>query len=122
MMQRAGVNHVQIRSVPDLMHPELLNQPENIYLWFSDFGPSSDLFFSSDLNRRLYTEMYLERNLNVLLWFVESSRRHDIKAMLYLCEPQFVPERFPQRHPTVCGPKVDNATCSTRPLYPLNQG
>ena len=118
-LQRAGVGHVQVNHLPDLMHPEQLNQPDNVYLWFANFGPPLDLFFSSDLNRGLYPEMYLERNRKVLARFAESARRHGMKPMLYLCEPRFVPERFFQRHPTLRGPRVDNPTCSTRPLYAL---
>ncbi len=115
----AGVNHVQVNHLPDLMHPELLNQPENVYLWFANFGPSLDMFFSSQLNRGLYPEMYLERNRNLLLRFAAAARRHGIKPMLYLCEPRFVPERFFARNPTLRGPRVDNPTCSTQPLFAL---
>jgi hypothetical protein len=118
-LSRAGVTHVQVNHLPDPMHPELLSQPENVYLWFANFGPPLDLFFSSDLNRGLYPEMYLERNRKVLLRFAQSARRHGLKPLLYLCEPRFVPERFFQRHPTLRGPRVDNPTCSTQPLYAL---
>jgi hypothetical protein len=115
----AGVRHVQVNHLPDLMHPEQLSQPGNVYLWFANFGPPLDLFFSSNLNRGLYPEMYLERNRRTLLRFVESARRHGIQPMLYLCEPRFVPERFFERHPTLRGPRVDNPTCSTKPLFAL---
>ena len=115
----AGVTNVQVNHLPDLMHPELLNQPANVYLWFANFGPPLDLFFSSGLNRGLYPEMYLERNRNVLLRFANSARKHGIKPLLYLCEPRFVPERFFDKHPTLRGPRVDNPTCSSSPLYAL---
>ena len=118
-LQGAGVTNVQVNHLPDLMHPELLNQPDNVYLWFANFGPPLDLFVSSDLNRGLYPEMYLERNRNVLLRFADSARRHGIKPLLYLCEPRFVPERFFQKHPTLRGPRVDNPVCSKSPLYAL---
>ena len=118
-MANAGVTHVQVNHLPDLMHPELLNQPDNVYLWFANFGPPLDLFFSSALNRGLYPEMYLERNRNVLLRFAGAARRHGLKPLLYLCEPRFVPERFFQKHPTLRGPRVDNPTCSRSPLYAL---
>ncbi len=115
----AGVTNVQVNHLPDLMHPELLNQPDNVYLWFANFGPPLDLFFSSELNRGLYPELYLERNRNVLLRFANSARKHGIKPLLYLCEPRFVPERFFDKHPTLRGPRVDNPTCSSSPLYAL---
>lgn len=115
----AGVTHVQVNHLPDLMHPEQLSQPENVYLWFANFGPPLDLFVSSGLNRGLYPEMYLERNRRVLLRFAEAARRHGLKPLLYLCEPRFVPERFFLKHPALRGPRVDNPTCSTRPLYAL---
>lgn len=118
-MDGAGVTNVQINHLPDLMHPELLNQPDNVYLWFANFGPPLDLFFSSELNRGLYPEMYLERNRTVLLRFAAAARRHGLKPLIYLCEPRFVPERFFQKHPTLRGPRVDNPTCSSRPLYAL---
>ena len=118
-MAGAGVTNVQVNHLPDLMHPELLNQPGNVYLWFANFGPPLDLFFSSTLNRGLYPEMYLERNRKVLLRFADSARRHGLKPLVYLCEPRFVPERFFEKHPTLRGPRVDNPTCSTKPLYAL---
>jgi hypothetical protein len=115
----AGVTHIQINHLPDLMHPELLSQPDNVYLWFANFGPPLDLFVSSDLNAGLYPELYLERNRKVLLRFAECARRNGLKPLLYLCEPRFVPERFFQKHPTLRGPRVDNPTCSKTPLYAL---
>ncbi len=115
----AGVTHVQVNHLPDLMHPETLSQPDNFYLSFANFGPPLDLFVASTLNRGLYPELYLERNRRCLLRFTEGARRHGITPMIYLCEPRFVPERLFQRHPTLRGPRVDNPTCSTRPLYAL---
>ncbi len=118
-LANAGVTHVQINHLPDLMHPEQLNQPDNVYLWFANFGPPLDLFASSTLNRGLYPEMYLERNRRSLVRFSQSAVRHGLKPMLYLCEPRFVPERFFLRHPTLRGPRVDNPNVSKTPLYAL---
>ena len=118
-MADAGVTHVQVNHLPDLMHPEQLNQPDNVYLWFANFGPPLDLFVSSTLNSGLYPEMYLERNRKVLLRFAAAARRHGIKPLLYLCEPRFVPERFFVSHPTLRGPRVDNPTVSRQPLFAL---
>lgn len=115
----AGVTHVQINYLPDSLHPEQLNQPDNVYLWFASFGAPLDLFVSSSLNRGLYPEMYLERNRHILLRFAAAARRHGLKPLLYLCEPRFVPERFFQKHPTLRGPRVDNPVCSKTPLYAL---
>ena len=118
-LAEAGVTHVQINHLQDLMHPELLNQPENVYLWFANYGPSLDMFVSSKLNAGLYPEMYLERNRVTLLRFAAASRRHGIAPLLNLCEPRFVPERFFRRHPTLRGARVDNPVASTTPLYAL---
>lgn len=114
-----GATHVQVNHLPDLMHPEQLSQPDNIYLAFANFGPPLDLYVDSDLNRGIWPEMYLERNRKVLLDFAEAARRHGIKPVMYLCEPRFVPERLFDRHPTLRGPRVDNPTISCRPLYAL---
>jgi hypothetical protein len=118
-MAQAGITHVQVNHLPDLMHPETISQPDNFYLSFANFGPPLDLFVASALNRGLYPELYLERNRRCLLRFAAAARQHGITPMLYLCEPRFVPERFFQKHPTLRGPRVDNPTCSTRPLYAL---
>jgi len=118
-MAGAGVTHVQVNHLPDLMHPEQLNQPDNVYLWFANFGPPLDIYVSSRLNFGLWPEMYLERNRKTLLRFAQAARSHGIKPLLYLCEPRFVPERFFQKHPTLRGPRVDNPVCSTTPLYAL---
>jgi hypothetical protein len=118
-LAEAGVTHVQVNHLPDLLHPESLNQPDNFYLSFANFGPPLDLFVASSLNRGLYPELYLDRNRRILVRFAEGARRHGLQPLLYLCEPRFVPERFFQRHPTLRGPRVDNPTCSTRPLYAL---
>jgi len=115
----AGITHVQINHLPDLMHPELLAQPENVYLWFANYGPPLDLYVSSEYNYGLWPEMYLERNQASLKRFAASARKHGIKPILYLCEPRFVPERFFKKNPTLRGPRVDNPTCSTTPLFAL---
>jgi len=118
-LKDARVTDVAINHLPDLMHPELLSQPENVYLWFANYGPPLDLFVSSTLNRGLYPETYLARNRRSLLMFAEAAREAGIRPMLYLCEPRFVPERFFLRHPTLRGPRVDNPVCSVRPLFAL---
>ncbi|HEY3416937.1 MAG TPA: hypothetical protein VGM23_08655, partial [Armatimonadota bacterium] len=118
-LARAGMTHVQINHLPDLMHPEHLSQPDNFYMSFANFGPALDLFVSSSLNRGLYPELYLDRNRRGLQLFAAGAKRHGLQPLLYLCEPRFVPERFFQRHPTLRGPRVDNPVCSSRPLYAL---
>jgi len=118
-MAETSVTHVQVNHLPDLMHPEHLHQPSNVYLWFANFGPPLDVFVSSKLNYGLWPELYLERNRRTLLRFADAAKRHGIKPVLYLCEPRFVPERFFDKHPTLRGPRVDNPTCSTAPLYSL---
>ncbi len=114
-----GVTHVQINHLPDLMHPELLNQPDNVYLWFANFGPTLDMYFSSDLNRGLYPETYLDRNRQTLLRFAKIARAEGLKPVLYFSEPRFVPERFYDRHPMLRGARVDNPRISRQPLYSL---
>lgn len=118
-LAEAGVTHVQINHLPDLMHPEQLAQPGNVYLAFANFGPPLDLYVSSQYNHGLWPEMYLDRNLACLKRFAAAARKHGIKPILYLCEPRFVPERFFQKNPTLRGPRVDNPTCSTTPLFAL---
>jgi len=115
----AGFTHVQINHVPDMIHPEAISNPNNIYLWFASLGPALDLFVSSDLSFGIYPEVYLERNRQVLLCCAEAARRNGLKPVLYLCEPKFVPERFFARHPQLRGARVDNPTCSKTPLYAL---
>ena len=115
----AGVTHVQINHLPDAMHPEQLAQPDNVYLWYANWGPPLDLFVSSKLNCGLWPEMYLERNRRTLLRFANAARRHGMKPLLYLCEPRFVPERFFAKFPRLRGPRVDNPSFSRTPLYAL---
>ena len=118
-LAEAGVTHVQINHLPDMMHPEQLAQPDNVYLAFANFGPPLDLYVSSRINYGLWPEMYLDRNQACLKRFAAAARKHGIKPILYLCEPRFVPERFFQKNPTLRGPRVDNPTCSTTPLFAL---
>ena len=118
-LAEAGVTHVQVNHLPDLMHPEQINQPDNVYLWFANFAPPLYLYVNSQLSAGLYPEMLLERNRRTLLRFCTAARQHGIKPLLYLCEPRFMPERFFQKHPTLRGPRVDNPTCSTTPLFAL---
>lgn len=118
-LAEAGVTHVQINHLPDLMHPEQLAQPGNVYLAFANFGPPLDLYVSSQYNHGLWPEMYLDRNQSCLKRFAAAARKHGIKPILYLCEPRFAPERFFQKNPTLRGPRVDNPTCSTTPLFAL---
>lgn len=115
----AGFTHAQINHLPDLIHPEAISNPDNIYLWFANLGPGLDLFVSSDLSYGIYPEIYLERNRQVLLRCAAAARKHGLRPTLYLCEPRFVPERFFARHPQLRGPRVDNPTCSKTPLFAL---
>jgi hypothetical protein len=118
-MAATGVTHVQVNHLQDLMHPEALSQPDNVYLWFANFGAPLDLFVNSDLNQGLYPLLYLDRNKRCLMKFVAAARRYGILPILYLCEPRFVPERFFARHPTLRGARVDNPIASRTPLYAL---
>ena len=61
-LAEAGVTHVQVNHLPDLMHPEQINQPDNVYLWFANFAPPLYLYVNSQLSAGLYPEMLLERN------------------------------------------------------------
>lgn len=115
----AGATHVQINHVEDLMHPEALGQPDNVYLWFANFGAALDMFVTSDLNEGLYPRLYLDRNVRCLKRFAAAALRHQLKPILYLCEPRFVPERFFQRHPNLRGARVDNPVASRVPLFAL---
>lgn len=116
-LKASGVTRAAVNHLPDIMHPELLSHPENMYLWFANFGPSLDQFVSSELNAGLYPETFLERNRRTLLKFAAAYRAEGITPMLYLCEPRFVPERFFARHPTLRGSRVDNPVVSDVPLY-----
>ena len=63
------MTHVQVNILPNPYHQLLIEQPQNYYAWFADYGPSLDQFVSSDLNRGLYLDAHLSRNRNYLCEF-----------------------------------------------------
>ena len=109
--------HVIVNILPDAFHPVLLEQPDNPYIRFATWGPSLDQFVSSRLIRDIYPEPLLSRNRKALENLVGIVRSHDLKPMLLMGEPRFLPERFFDKHPHVRGPRVDNTNASLVPLY-----
>ncbi|MHC4872056.1 MAG: hypothetical protein ACYTFY_09440 [Planctomycetota bacterium] len=114
-----GITHIQVNHLPDNIHPAMYEYPDNFYLTFTTFGPSLDMFVDSELNCGIYPPFFLERNVEMLKKFTESALAHNLKPILYLCEPRFVPESLFRRHPQIRGARVDNPSFSTHPLYTL---
>ena len=117
--RRAGLTHVQVNFLPDPYHQVLIEQPDNYYAWFFDYGASLDQFVSSDVNRGLYLEAHLSRNRAYLRGMVGVVIEYGLKPVLMLCEPRFVPERFFALHPELRGARVDNPFFSDTPWYAL---
>ena len=108
-----GATAVIVNRLPDNFHPGLIEDPTNLYPKFFNWGPSLDMFFSTDLNREVWPEELLTRNRKALLRTCEIARKHGLKPTLLLGEPRYQPERFFQKNPHLRGPRVDNPNTSS---------
>jgi len=118
--KKFGATHVVVNNIlPDPYPVQLLENPENHYLWLTLWGPSLDKFVSSKLNYGLYPEIWLSKNRQALLQIVKIVVARGMKPILRCGEPRFVPERFFKKYPHLRGPRVDNPAASTFPLYSL---
>ena len=101
--EKFGATSVIVNRLPDNFHPGLIEDPTNLYPKFFNWGPSLDMFFSTDLNRDVWPEELLTRNRKALLRTCEIARKYGLKPMLLLGEPRYQPERFFQKNPHLRG-------------------
>ena len=116
-LKRRGVTHVMVNqglvSIPRAM------EPENPYFAFSSYGFALDQFVSSSYNEGIYYEGLLAENRRLLLHNAALARKYGFRCAIRCVEPTFMMERFFQRHPAMRGPRVDNPSCSTMPVFAL---
>lgn len=115
--RRVGATHIMVNkalvSIPWAM------DPENSYLRFSTFGHTLDKFVSSTWNAGIYHEPLLEKNRELLLEQAKLARKYGFRCAIRCVEMTLMPESFFRRHPALRGPRVDNPSCSTSPMYAL---
>ena len=112
-----GATTVIVNLLPDAFHPGLIDDPANECVTFFDWGPSLDMYFSTELNRDIWPAELLARNRKALLTICRVVREHGMKPMLLIGEPRYQPERFFQKNPHLRGPRVDNPGVSTVAYY-----
>lgn len=116
-LKRRGVTHVTINKA--LVSIPMAMQPDNAYLSFAGWGPSLDKFVTSSYNEGLYYDALLAENRKLLLYNAALARRHGFRCSLFCVEPTFMMESFYKRHPALRGPRSDNPSCSTGPVFSL---
>jgi hypothetical protein len=115
--EKFGATSVIVNVLPDPYHPAIFEDPTHTYVNFATWGPSLDMYVSTDLNRDVYPEAYLARNRATMQRNIEIAERHGMKPVVLMGEPRFQPERFYRRHPHLRGPRVDHPGASLVPLY-----
>ncbi len=115
--EKFGATSVIVNVLPDPYHPAIFEDPTNTYVNFAVWGPSLDMYVSTDLNQDVYPEAYLAKNRAVMRKNIEVAARYGMKPAVLMGEPRFQPERFYQRHPHLRGPRVDHPAASLVPLY-----
>ncbi len=116
-LKRRGVTHVTINQ--SLVSIPMAMEPDNAYLSFAGWGPALDKFVTSTYNAGLYYEGLLAENRRLLLYNADLARKHGFRCSLFCVEPTFVMESFFKRHPALRGPRADNPSCSTAPVFTL---
>jgi len=116
-LKRRGVTHVMVNQglvcIPRAM------EPENPYFEFCSYGYSLDKFVTSSYNEGIFFEGLLAENRRLLLHNAALARKYGFRCAIRCVEPTFMMERFYQRHPALRGPRVDNPSCSTMPVFAL---
>lgn len=116
-LQRQAATHVLINDLP--LSPLQIMDPENSYLRFTTYGHSLDKFFSTPLIQGIYHPSLLEANRKLLLWNASLAKRYGFRCYIRCTEMTLLPESFFKRHPALRGPRVDNPTASTTPMFSL---
>lgn len=116
-LRRSAATHVLINDLP-LAALQVMD-PENSYLRFTTYGQSLDKFFATPLIQGIYHPTLLDANRKLLLWNARLARRFGLRCYIRCTEMTLLPESFFKRHPALRGPRVDNPTASTTPMFSL---
>jgi len=84
---------------------------------FYTYCPALDQFVSSEINKGLYPEEHLAKNLEYLKTNAALAREYGLVPGLLCFEPRSVPEEFFDRYPMLRGARVDHPFRSFKPRY-----
>lgn len=117
---RLGFTHIEVNALAG--RPAEEGVPGEFYPEFYTYCPALDQFVSSRLNKGIYAEDYLEKNLERLKDNAGLAVRFGLVPGLLCFEPRSVPEKFFQKYPTLRGARVDHPFRSFKPRYSLALG
>ncbi len=115
LLKQSGFTSVKVNEA--VFSIPILQDPQNAYLQYTNWAYSLDEFCWSQYNRGIYPEEFVNLNREALVTQARLAERYGFRAHVLCCEPTFLPETFFKRHPKMRGPRVDNPSCSDKPLY-----
>lgn len=120
-LARMGFSHAEVNGLayPVPYEPSV---PGEILQRFYTYCPALDQFVTSELNRGLYKDDYLQANLNNLKDNAALAGKYGLTPGLLSFEPRSVPDEFFQRYPMLRGARVDHPMRSFKPRYNLSIG
>lgn len=119
-LKELGCTAMALNYITTPYHPLFYLYPDEVYMFFGNYGAGLEMFAASEYNRNLWPAWYLEENLQRLRLLGEAAERHGLTGLLLLCEPRMQRPEIFDRHPSWRGPRVDNPFISATPVFSLN--
>jgi len=114
-LARTGATHIMVNlavcSIPWTM------DPDNSYLRFTEYGYPMNQFVSTTYDQDIYYSKMMQLNRDNLLANAALARKYGLRCYMMCVEPTFMQEKLFARYPHWRGPRVDNPSCSHKPLF-----
>ncbi|MFW6123975.1 MAG: hypothetical protein ACOC5G_02025 [Acidobacteriota bacterium] len=115
---RMGFSHVEVNALA-YDKPIEKGVPHEFYSDFYTYCPALDQFVYSQLNKGIYPEEYLKKNMDLLKKNARTALKYGLIPGLLCFEPRSVPEQIFKKYPTLRGARIDHPLRSFKPRYNL---
>jgi hypothetical protein len=118
-MARLGSSYAEVNGLAFPVPFETGPKGELLHRFYT-YCPALDQFVTSQLNKGIYDQDYLQANLNNLKTNAEYALKYGLTPGLVCFEPRSVPDELLQRYPVLRGARVDHPMRSFRPRFNLS--
>lgn len=115
---KLGFSHIEVNALA-YDQPIEKGVPHEFYPDFYTYCPALDQFVYSRLNKGIYPEEYLKKNMNLLKKNAQIALKYGLVPGLLCFEPRSVPEQIFKKYPTLRGARIDHPFRSFKPRYNL---
>ncbi|MBD3414140.1 MAG: hypothetical protein GF421_06900 [Candidatus Aminicenantes bacterium] len=116
---RAGFSHIEVNALA-FDQPAEKGVPGEFYPDFYTYCPALDQFAFSRLNKGIYPQEYVHKNMERLKDNTRTAARFGLTPGLLCFEPRSVPEEIFRKYPTLRGARIDHPFRSFKPRYTLS--